>query len=86
MGLEFTRTELKAAIRDIMQDDEVVEALLQHLPLPVVTERAGAKAFLEELTGPPVEIIREALKMLQSPGWFHFQPEEGELGPDEDLT
>jgi len=72
MGLEFTKTELEDAIREIFQKEDISNAILSSCPLPVGTRMAGEKAFLDELTGPSVEIVREALKMLSNPGFFEF--------------
>jgi hypothetical protein len=63
----LTKNELIAAVREVMQDDKVVDALLRILSLPYAVKAAGEKAFLDEMTGPAVETVREALKMLMVP-------------------
>lgn len=72
----MTKTELIDAIRHITQDDGVVEAMLRHTTLPTALRMAVEKAFVYEETGPAVETLREATKMLISPGWFQFEDSE----------
>ncbi len=69
----MTRDGLEVAMRDVIGDDEVVDAMLRSTSLPSVLRYAGEKAFLDQIEGESTEVVREALLMLRSPGYFTFE-------------
>ena len=77
----MTKDELVHAVRLIMQDDKKVHFLMGSVTLPWVVRMAAEKAFIDEITGPPVEVVREAMKMLrQTDAPEHFVFEEQKNG------
>ena len=72
----MTKDELVYAVRLIMQDDSKVHALMRGVTLPWVVRMAAEKAFINEMTGPNVDLVREALKSLREksgPERFTFE-------------
>jgi hypothetical protein len=76
-----TKDELIEAVRLVVNDDKTVNALLRSVTLPYVVKAAAEKAFIEEMTGPYVEIVREAMRMLWYPPerLVFEEPEEDDM-------
>lgn len=72
----MTELELLDAIREIIADDKVVDALLDCRGLPETLRYTAEKAFMDELTGSAPDTVRAGLKMLKDPGWFTFSKEK----------
>lgn len=72
----MTEWDLREAVRRVMMNNRAVEAMFESLPLPAVLEYAAKNAFMHDMRGPAVELVREALLMLASPGFFTFEEED----------
>lgn len=70
------KSELLEAIREVLHNDNVVDALLDNLGLPELLRVAAQEAFMDERTDSATDTVRDASKMLhRSPGWFDFEEE-----------
>ena len=76
------KSELLEACKDVLPEKTFPALIEASFDLPVILNMACDEAFVHDLTGPQVEILREAAKQLRS-GSFDFEPEELKVEKEE---